>query len=559
MHKLYLAVFFVSIFLGSVFVGQSVGAVSQNVVISQVQVGGLYSESNPKAASQEFLSFFNNSNKDVDISNWCISNKTPTLFICFLPKAENEAFILPSYSYATISSENFSIQNEYKPDFIYQTVSIYGYLVGSGDTLKLIDVNGIEVDSVYWSSTLSGGIVYQRLPDPLTSEKLLETDNMSDFQKINILTIPSSGLEEFVTFDACLNLIGIQNEVPIGYEVDNVGVCTRPPVDLCKNIDDIQDVLPKNNLIDENGDCQTDICLNLDSLQLIIPDGMIVYENNCFIKPLQLRITELLPNAIGSDDGSEFIEIYNPNDVDVSLLNYVFYLSSDYAHFYSFPIGAHIEPGKFLSFSNDDINFTLTNVDGLAVKLMSLGQAIDETPIYEKPDDGMAWALIDGIWQYTNQPTPGGANLSSLIEAEIKVVAPVSVLVACKDGQYRSEETHRCRNIISDVAELTQCAEGQERNPATNRCRSIATAVLGDSTLKPCDPGQERNPDTNRCRNIVVAIPSADYAPEQVNVKNEDYTSWYIMGGLGLVAIGYGVWEWRVEFSRLLKKIFKIK
>jgi hypothetical protein len=105
------------------------------------------------------------------------------------------------------------------------------------------------------------------------------------------------------------------------------------------------------------------------------------------------------------------------------------------------------------------------------------------------------------------------------------------------------------------VVNLVPCAEGQERNPKTNRCRSITTEVLGSSELKPCDPGQERNPETNRCRNIIAAMPMADYAPEQVNVKDNDYTSWYVLGALGLVAAGYGAWEWRVEIGRLFKKI----
>ena len=196
----------------------------------------------------------------------------------------------------------------------------------------------------------------------------------------------------------------------------------------------------------------------------------------------------------------------------------------------------------------------------------------------------MAWSLIDEVWQYTNRPTPGLSNLASLINNDIEdevgnVLIPCAAnqyrnpvtnrcrlistsepsLVPCKDGQYRSEETNRCRSIISDVADLVPCAEGQERNPETNRCRSLSS-VLGVNDLTPCKEGQERNPETNRCRNI-VSMPTADYAPEKTSENSNNNTLWFVLAGIGLLVISYGVWEWRKEFTKLFKKLkqFHIK
>jgi len=293
---------------------------------------------------------------------------------------------------------------------------------------------------------------------------------------------------------------------------------------------------------------------------------------------LPIKITEMLPNVSGSDEGSEYIEFYNPNNIEVDLSNYVFYIGSDSLNFYSFPPGSRIGASKYLSFSNSEIKFTLLNSSS-SVHLRSLdGFMIDESPTYNDPDDDMAWALIDGAWQYTNQPTPSDVNLLSLMSDNISTVSASSLqpcaanqyrsletnrcrllvttanaVTACRDGQYRSEETNRCRNIVSDVSSLLPCAEGQERNPATNRCRSVGT-VLGASNLAPCKPGQERNPETNRCRNI-VKMPLAEYTPEQTieSFKN-DYV-WWSMIGVGAVAIGYGLWEWRFEMIKLFRKI----
>ena len=79
--------------------------------------------------------------------------------------------------------------------------------------------------------------------------------------------------------------------------------------------------------------------------------------------------------------------------------------------------------------------------------------------------------------------------------------------------------------------------------------------MLGDSSLVPCDVGQERNPDTNRCRNIISAMPQADYAPEPTSQVSDNNILWWSLGGVGFVAIIYGIWEWRIEIGRLVHKI----
>lgn len=565
MHKLCLALLSFFILVAAIIVGQNAGAASSDIMIYQVQAGG---ESNTITngfvtvpATREFISIYNNTDQEVDITDWCLLNKSEKPIVCFNPSSLSIFFHMPSYSYVTISSDNFAFDHKYESDFIYTTINTSsGSIVAGSDAIKLVDANGVLVDDLSWSSNLPGGYLYQRNKEPLPSQKLIDTGLLNDFTKISSLVVPvNKTLEEFEVFDVCKNIVGIQETVPTGDEVDADGNCAPPPVSVCPNLDVLYTVLPVGYLLDENGDCQPDVCLNIVGLQMAIPDGMVGDDSNCFMKPLPLQITELFPNPSGSDAGNEFIEIYNPNTADIDLSVYGFYIDSDYIHKYVFPANAHIGPGQYLAFYNDDIRFTLINTTGL-VRLVALNDLlIDETNIYKNASDNMSWALINKTWQWTNQPTPNRINLPSLIEIESEVVIPASTLAPCKDGQYRSEETHRCRNIISDVSDLMSCAEGQERNPVTNRCRSITAAVLGDSILKPCDPGQERNPDTNRCRNVVAAIPTADYAPEQINVKNEDYTSWYIMGGFGLIAVGYGLWEWRIELGWAFKRLFKIK
>ena len=488
--------------------------------------------------------------------------------------------------------------------------------------VRLVNQNGIEVDKVGWGKTAIsaegfnpatlptvGNILRRKI---ITTNIYQDTDiNNDDFEVAPPDKVyPYESIYEVQ--DICSNLDGTQMVLPDGYSVDTFGKCSPPPIDICDNLDGLQIVVPAGYLLDEKGHCQFDICLNIDGLQLILPDGMEFdatsncvrhdecsnlsgiqtnipyrykrgFDNSCMLDLLPLSITELFPNAVGGDDGNEFIEIYNPNTNDVNLNNYLLSVGLDNLHVFHFPDGSHIAPGQYIAFSNDDIKFTLINTTSDVGLISSDGVLIDKTQAYVNPDDGMSWALIDGVWGYTNRPTPGDINVPSVLEAKVieavvdssiepcgsnqyrnpdtnrcKLIPETnSTITPCKDGQYRSEETNRCRNIVSDVIALTQCAEGQERNPDTNRCRSV-TAVLGSADLAPCKTGQERNPDTNRCRNIVSSIPQAEYVPEQTFEKSNNYLVWWVLAGIGSVAVAYAVWEWRQEIIKLTRKLISL-
>jgi hypothetical protein len=619
MRKYYILAVLASLFI-TIFATQNTNAISSNVVISQIQLG------NAASAKNEFVEIYNNNSVDIEITNWCLSylssSLSPREMACFVPENDSTHILLPGHSFALAVSNEISMS---EPS-INGDIKFSSTLSGTAGYVRLFDQNKTEIDKVGWGASTPdnnlagvpsvGKILSRKIIGTFTPQELQDTDvNSDDFEQVVPRLTYTYGLI-YEQIDVCKNIIDIQQVVPDGYDIDLNGNCNPLPVDVCTNLDEIQIVVPDGYLLDENGNCVVDVCLNIDGLQLavpesmdlddkgncvahdecsnlleiqaVIPDGyMRSDDNDCLLNLLPLKITELLPNANGSDIGKEFIEIYNPNDSDVDLTNYVFYVGVDDVKFYSFSAGSHIEAGEYQAFYNDFTKFTLLNSTS-SVRLKSIdGTLIDETPIYVNPKENMAWALIDGTWQYTNQPTPNSLNLHSLIEpepvpdvdvAETVIVSDLkpcaanqyrspetnrcrllptsdSVLEPCKDGQYRSEETNRCRSIVSDVETLIPCAEGQERNPDTNRCRSIATAVLGASDLKPCDPGQERNPDTNRCRNIVSAIPQADYAPEQTSETSNNYVLWWSLAGVGLVAIIYGVWEWRQEIGRLVRKI----
>ena len=286
---------------------------------------------------------------------------------------------------------------------------------------------------------------------------------------------------------------------------------------------------------------------------------------------LPIEITEVLPNPKGADEGNEFIELYNPNDEAVDLSQWRIYVNGDYDTAYAFAPGTTIEAGEYLVVKQDVVKFTLKNSVG-SIRLESPGGVhIVDVPAWKNAKDDMAWALIDGVWQYAD-PSPGEKN-SAQQDDIVKVatgadcgegrernpltgrcrnIPTAKELTPCKDGQYRSEETGRCRSIALAGDTLKPCKEGQYRSEETNRCRSIASA----DELADCGEGRERNPVTNRCRNVIAtAAPTVGFSPQPVHQVAGATWGWWVFGGVSMVALGYAGWQWRWELKQAALRV----
>lgn len=470
-------------------------AASANIIIVQIQAGGV------GAAFEETVALYNNSSQDVDISDWCVTNKSNIAFACFEHDASKRV-ILPAYSFATIASHNFAAMlNFYEFSILYSiTNQSSGSIVGGNDTISLVNNHGEVIDSHAWATSLVGGMLYARQSSGDAPLTYIDTDQMADWLVESPSFIPDNQIIHIdAEPDACLNIEGYQAEVPVGFSIGSGGDC-------------LENLLP-------------------------------------------LRLTEILPNVSGSDVGKEFIEIYNPNDQTIDLGRYGLMIGQSFENTYLFPVGSSIAPYSYVSFTNAELGFSLLNTSS-RVLIWGDGVTLDESPGYEDPDEDTSWALIDGVWQYTNNPTPGAENVASSETAKIttsEVGQSSGTLKPCDENQYRSPETNRCRNLQSTTTTQIPCKDGQYRSEETNRCRNIATA---SESPAPCKEGQERNPETNRCRNI-KAISTVDYGVlgATTSKQADQWYVWLAIGGLLLLAIAYGVWEWRFEIAKLLGKI----
>lgn len=160
-----------------------------------------------------------------------------------------------------------------------------------------------------------------------------------------------------------------------------------------------------------------------------------------------LNLTEILPNAVGVDDGNEFIELYSPNDKGVDLSEYKLFVEPELNGTYDFPIGSVIYPHAYASFSNSEIRFSLLNLSSRVLLALQDGFVISEVDAYQDPKDGMSRAYIEGSWQYASYPTPGYENIAKLMSASGSIISLGSGVAPCVANQYRNPETNRCRAI----------------------------------------------------------------------------------------------------------------
>ena len=248
-----------------------------------------------------------------------------------------------------------------------------------------------------------------------------------------------------------------------------------------------------------------------------------------------------------------------------------------------------LNPGEFLTIKIKNTKLKLPKTKGKVYLLDESGSQIDSTE-YEKLAKSSSWSLIDDEWTRTFAITEGAANIfkeypdcqsgyeRNVLGRCVKIATPsvespcpagqyrhpetrrcrkneaAKTITPCKDGYYRSEETGRCRSIASAAAKtLKPCPEGQFRNSSTGRCKKIAST---DDITKECPEGFERNPQTKRCRKIKSAnMPTVGSAAAEVKQVAGATWGWWVFGGVSLLAVGYGVWQWRWEISQFVRKI----
>lgn len=600
------------IFCVLVAVPVEVSALSR-VVISQLQTGDTVSGSN------EAVELYNNTEEDVDISGWCIRYTTasaqvlqPSPKYCFTPPDAQTKIFLSAHSYATIVTTGYIVLGGMSPDGRFSGSG----MAASGGHIRLLDAEGIAHDVLGWgTSVFAEGYLVLGNPAPVAptatqsltrktfvAPLLQDTDNNRVDFEIKVPGMRAGGVYEVhIPVDVCGDLPGVQETMPDGLGYDEAGNCELLSADLCTNLSAIQTTVPSGLVRDEtDGGCYADACPNLEHLQRTMPAGYGIKNDTCYaLEHRPILLSELLANVAGTDAGHEFIELYNPHEVPIALEGYHLEMGNEYSTRIVLASGV-IPAYGYVAYYDDDLGFSLLNTENSIRLTAPAGNIVSQTD-YSSPKEDESWALIDGVWQYTDAPTPGSRNLGveasgGMTEgvATSRIPCPsgryrhpitnrcrniesdAKMLVACDADEYRNPETNRCRKITNLTAAFTPCQVGYERNPETNRCRSAARATsltpckagyernpatnrcrkagTTVTALKPCQSGYERNPATNRCRKANLAANAAATPAAITHAQETAPLRTALVVTVGVGAVGYALYEWRSELSRFVRR-----
>lgn len=491
-----------------------VAAASPAILIAQVAPNG-------EGATHEYVSIYNNSDADVDVTGWCLAyNGSTSKPGCIAVPDDTTRMILAARTHTTFASTAFVTAHEgFEPQ---ARPPFTPGLADSGGTISLINPEGIAVDSFTWAAKLIPGTVYQRVVN--SDGAMADTDiDTVDFSAVPFVLPETLGLYEYTA-----------------------------PIDLCSNIPDAQATIPYGYLQADDGTCEP------------APTEL---------ETATIDITELLPNPASYDTGQEFVELYNPNDKVVNLSGYRLELGPGYTKSHVFT-NVTLRPDSYATFSDAELGFSLPNTTGSLRLINPAGETVSETGVYGDAPEAESWASLGTGWQFTDVATPGEQNAPPTQESANGSVSDSS-LTPCPAGKYRNPDTNRCRNITTassslkpcgageyrnlstnrcrklsalSGSSLTPCKPGQVRNPDTNRCRSAAS--VAGASLKPCDDGYERNPSTNRCRKVAQAAAALPKDPE----ATRDANNTLMMIVLGLTA-AYGIYEYRYDAANLYNKL----
>jgi hypothetical protein len=326
------------------------------------------------------------------------------------------------------------------------------------------------------------------------------------------------------------------------------------PVDMCPATPEVDSEVPNGYIIDGDGNCvavvQPTLCSN------------------------NVKLSEFLSDPVGLEsDGGEFIELFNPGSVEVSLVGCRLVSSKSSQPLYEFSESDVIAPGGYYVVSLTD---KLTNSSG-SVTFSTF--ELDDVVTYSNLKEGQSMAIFNDTWEMTNQPSPMSANMryvepglgGQTVSVASANFAPCEAgkyrnpetnrckniesadesLAPCDTGQFRNPETNRCKSSSSATSSLASCSPGQERNPETNRCRKIATT---NPTLKACDKGYERNTETNRCRKVISTNAAAQLGPDEGKSSGIKLNT-IAVGSFMTAALGYAAFEYRTEAMSAFRSV----
>ncbi len=432
------------------------------VIITEVQMTG-------GSASQEFIELYNTTDQDIDLGNIDSNAKLPWKLHFFSstnvskgsPVWTQPATVLslsgvvPANSYFVIAG------NGYRPGDVDPDLYFSDRMTSTGGGLQLVDMSTGKTlvhDRLMWSSI-----------KPQPEGTWTTPPNKSSMQRL-----PNENDQYVIDTGLIMEFTNDGEITPGGVWVEPVEVEEEP-----------------ETVIDPNEIVTTELP---DLSNLATP-----------------VITELLPNPAppDRDEADEFIELYNPNDVAFSLKGYTLQVGISKLYTYTFAVDAELPPMAYTAFYSKDTKLSQSNTGSQARLIDTVGQSVSESDVYSSAKDGLAWALIDQEWRWTDSPTPGTENVYAPTAAEIKAAAAAQKAAAKK--------------LATPKAKKVAAAKKPKVKKAAKVKKSNAAKIA--SVLKITDEDSKMNVHTG------------------------------VLAGVAGVAVLYGVYEYRHDIANRFHRI----
>ncbi|HRH23667.1 MAG TPA: lamin tail domain-containing protein [Candidatus Magasanikbacteria bacterium] len=166
-------------------------------------------------------------------------------------------------------------------------------------------------------------------------------------------------------------------------------------------------------------------------------------------------IVEILPNPLGIDTQNEYIELYNPYDVDISLTGLFLDDGEGGSKPFEFPVNTTLRSHEYRAWYSKETKLSLTNTSESA-RILDQEEMILEEIEYSGAKENKSYTLGNNVWFWTSELTPNVEN----------PVAPAA----------NAKETNKTKT--TSVKPIIKTTLGQVRNFDVGVVASIQGTVL---------------------------------------------------------------------------------
>lgn len=426
---------------------------SSDIVINELVV-------DPVDDEKEWIELYNNTNQEIDLTNWLLEDGTETRtnlsgkilgngFVVvenlkFSLNNAGDIVILRSPSGSSIDQVTYGNWNDgnlhdnapLAPD----PNSLARVSDGADSQNDLIDFQATKTKTKGKSNQISENIelvkeavmLNEILPNPVGDDQageFIELKNIGE-QKINLNNwqLEDASGAKYILNNQDLNIIDIEakgffvlKREKTGIALNNIGF---ESLKLYNAAGQLVSSLNYEGPAQENQALACDEDLNWQWTNQPTPGTANIFKENVNIVENKnnfigkIVISEVFPNPVGSDN-SEWLEIYNADQLEINLKNWQLDDEEGGSAIYKIKNDLIIKPGQYLIFPKEETKISFNNSEDSFRLLTPDGKVIEEI-YYEDVQEGFSYARENNQWFWTKTVTPGAKNI--ILEASEEIL-----------------------------------------------------------------------------------------------------------------------------------------